>query len=68
MQKAFGSRLAALAADKAANAITANAISYPDESGFEKNRIRFTSSELLKSSRMKRTAKWKFRFHFGGRL
>ena len=31
--------------------ITANAISYPDEPGSEKNRIRFTSSELLKSSR-----------------
>jgi hypothetical protein len=31
--------------------ITANAISYPDEPGLEKNRVRFTSSEFLKSSR-----------------
>ena len=36
MQKAFRSRLAALAADKATNAITANAISYPDEPGLRK--------------------------------
>src|SRR5688572_5066707 len=50
------SRLAALAADKATSAITANAISYPDEPGL-RNRVRFTSSELLKSSRMKLTAK-----------
>ena len=33
--------------------ITANAISYPDEPGLEKNRVRFTSSEFLKSSRKK---------------
>jgi hypothetical protein len=50
---------------KAATPITANAISYPDEPGL-RDRIRFTSSELLKSSRMKRTLKGNARFPFRG--
>ena len=56
----FGSTLGGAAADKAATPNTSNAISYPDEFGSEKNRIRFTSSEFLKSSRTmnRKTSGW----------
>ena len=69
MQKAFGSRLAALAADKATNAITANAISYPDESGSEKKPDSLHFFRIVKEQPNETYFEMEnARFHFGGRL
>jgi hypothetical protein len=63
-------RLVSTETDKAPALITKQLImqSLPRRTRFEKNRVRFTSSELLKSSRMKLTAKRNRRIPLGDRF